>query len=136
MTCRRLLVVDDEPSLRHTLARALKTMGYEVVTAGDPLDAYELLDGGGFDLVLLDINLPQMSGDALYLALVRRDPGIATRILLMTGDPWGVGADRPAELRRCPVLAKPFGLDLLARTVAATLAAADGAAAPRKRNGG
>jgi DNA-binding response OmpR family regulator len=133
---RRILLVDDEPSLRYSLARALHTMGYEVVTASEPMDAYALLEPGGFDLVLLDINLPRMSGDALYLALVRREPGIASRVLLMSGDPWAVKEGWPAELQRCPMLVKPFGLDLLARVVASTIAAADAAAPTRKRNGG
>ena len=40
----RILVVDDEPALRRTLERALGAMGYDVVSVGDPLLVYELLD--------------------------------------------------------------------------------------------
>lgn len=133
---RRILVVDDEPSLRRSLERALRAMGYDVVTVGDPLLAYELLEAGGFDLILLDINLPQMSGDALYLALVRRAPGLTRRVILMSGDPWAVKVDWPAELRECPVLTKPFTLDGLGRCVAGVLADADMAPGRRKQNGG
>lgn len=132
---RRILVVDDEPAIRQTLARALRAAGYEVVTAGDPMDAYELLEAGGFDLVLLDINMPHMSGDALFLALIRREPRLASRVLLMSGDPWAVQCDWPAELHACPMLAKPFGLDALSRLVASTLCAAEQAEPLRKRNG-
>lgn len=133
---RRILVVDDEPCLRRTLERALRTLGHEPVTVGDPRHAYELLESGDFDLVLLDINLPGMSGDALFLAIVRRSPELAGRVLLMSGDPWAVKTDWPAELHRCPVLTKPFGLDLLARCVNGALAAADAAEPRRRRNGG
>jgi two-component system response regulator AtoC len=133
---RRILVVDDEPVLRKTLDRALRSMGYDVLAVGDPLLAYELLDGGEFDLVLLDVNMPQMSGDALFVALARRSPAIAGRVILMSGDPGAVGVEWPADLARCPLLGKPFTLELLACSVAAALAAADQASPRRKRNGG
>ena len=133
---RRILVIDDEPVLRRTLDRALRSMGYDVVAVGDPVMAYELLDAGEFDLVLLDINLPQMSGDALFLALVRRSPEIAGRVILMSGDPWAVQVGWPAELVRCTMLTKPFTLETLGHCVSAGLLAADQSPPRRKRNGG
>ena len=136
MSGRRILVVDDEPALRKTLERALRAVGYDVVTVGDPMLAYELLDAGDFDLVLLDINLPQMSGDALFLAMVRRWPELAGRVILMSGDPWAVQEGWPPDLVRCQLLTKPFTLEILNRLVAGALAAADQAAPRRKRNGG
>ena len=133
---RRILVIDDEPTLRKTLERALRSLEYEVVTVADPLLAYELLDAGDFDLVLLDINMPQMPGDALFLALVRRSPEIAGRVVLMSGDPWAIKDHWPPELRQCQLLSKPFTLDILGRCVAGALAAAGLAPPQRKRNGG
>ena len=73
----RILVVDDEPALRRTLERALRNLDYEVVSVGDPHLAYELLDAADYDLVMLDIHLPQMSGDTLAIALLRRWPRLA-----------------------------------------------------------
>lgn len=133
---RRILIVDDEPGIRRALERALRGMGYDPVTVAEPMHAYELLESGGFDLVLLDINLQGMSGDALFLALVRRAPGLARRVMLMSGDPFAVKSDWPPELRRCPILVKPFSLELLAHSVSAALAAAEAAAPSRKRKGG
>jgi DNA-binding response OmpR family regulator len=131
----RILVVDDEPALRRTLERALGSMGYDVVSVGDPHLVYELLDAADYDLVVLDIHLPQMTGDTLAIALLRRWPRLAGRVLLMTGDPWALRADWPEELRRCPMLVKPFTLDGLGALVRNTLAAA--APQPqRKSNGG
>ena len=43
-------------------------MGYDVVSVGDPLLVYELLDAADYDLVILDIHLPQLSGDTLAIA--------------------------------------------------------------------
>ena len=59
----RILVVDDEPALRRTLERALKSLHFQVVSASDPHMAYSLLDQVDIDLVLLDLHLPQLSGD-------------------------------------------------------------------------
>ncbi len=132
----RILVVDDEPALRRTLERALRSLGHDVVAVGDPHLAYQLLDAGEYDLVLLDLHLEQMSGDTFFLALVRRWPWMVERVVLMTGDPWAVKTDWPAELRRRPVLAKPFTLEVLATAVGTALAAAQGVGRQRKRNGG
>lgn len=131
----RILVVDDEPALRRTLERALGAMGYDVVSVGDPLLVYELLDASDYDLVILDIHLPQLSGDTLAIALLRRLPRLADRLLLMTGDPWALRADWPEELRRCTLLVKPFTLDGLAATVRGALTAPP-PQAQRKTNGG
>jgi DNA-binding response OmpR family regulator len=131
----RILVVDDEPGLRRTLERALRNLDYEVVSVGDPHLVYELLDAADYDMVMLDIHLPQMSGDTLAIALVRRWPKLTGRILLMSGDPWALRADWPDELRRCPLLVKPFTLDALGSAVHSMLTAS-APQAQRKRNGG
>lgn len=117
----RVLIVDDEAALRRTLERALRGMEYEVVTAGDAQLAYEALDGTDVDLVLLDLHLPQMSGDTFYLALVRRWPHLTDRIVLMTGDTYAETDHWPPDLRACPLLLKPFTLDMLRTVIAAAL---------------
>jgi CheY-like chemotaxis protein len=131
----RILVVDDEPALRRTLERALRNLECEAVSVGDPHLAYELLDAADYDLVMLDIHLPQMTGDTLAIALLRRWPRLAGRILLMTGDPWALRANWPEELRQCPLLVKPFTLDALGAAVLSILSAQE-PRAQRKRNGG
>ena len=118
----RILVVDDEPALRRTLERAIRTLGYEVVTAADAHLAYELLDDLEVDLVLLDLNLPQMSGDTFFVALTRRWPRLATRTVLMTGDTYAEKDHWPTELRSCPLLIKPFTLEMLRDTIYQALA--------------
>jgi DNA-binding NtrC family response regulator len=122
---QRVLIVDDEPALRRTLERALIGHGYEVVSVGDPHSAYQVIDESNIDLVLLDLRLPQMAGDTLFLAIVRRWPRLLSRIILMSGDPWAQQADWPTELIGCPVLQKPFTIDTLVSTVHQVLAAAE-----------
>jgi DNA-binding response OmpR family regulator len=117
----RVLVVDDEPALRRTLERALRGQHYEVTSAGDPTSAYQMLGDTSFDLVLLDLRLPQMAGDTFFLAITRRWPRLLGRVVLMSGDPIPPQPDWPVELAGCPVLHKPFSLDTLITTVGQVL---------------
>jgi DNA-binding response OmpR family regulator len=121
----RILIVDDEPGLRRTLERALTGHQYDVVCVADPNSAYHMLSEMTFDLLLLDLRLPQIGGDTLFLAIIRQWPRLRDRVILMSGDPWSEQMDWPEELVNCPVLAKPFTLDTLTKTVRAVLAAAD-----------
>lgn len=57
-----LLMVDDDPANRDLLGRRLESLGYTVVGAANGLEALERLAGGGFDLVLLDILMPELDG--------------------------------------------------------------------------
>ena len=103
--------------------------------SGDPHLAYEMLDSADYDLVMLDIHMPQMTGDTLAIALLRRWPQLVGRVLLMTGDPWARRADWPAELHECPLLLKPFTLDALGSAVRSALLA-QAPKPQRKGNGG
>ena len=110
---RRVLIIDDEPAVRHALERALRYFGYEVVSAAGGDSAYEILQHDTFDVVLLDIRMPLMSGDTLFLAIVRRWPELRNRTILMSGDPDNSSEGWSGELRARPLLAKPFTLDTL-----------------------
>lgn len=109
----RVLLIDDEPAVRYALERALRHFGYEVVSAAGGDSAYEILQHDSFDVILLDIRMPLMSGDTLFLAIIRRWPELRERIILMSGDPEGAADGWSAELRSRPFLAKPFTLDAL-----------------------
>lgn len=117
----RILIVDDEPALRRTLERAIRAIGCEVVTAADAQLAYALLHEIEVDLVLLDLHLPQMSGDTFFVALTRRWPHLGARIVLMTGDSYPEKQHWPTELQNCPLLLKPFTLDMLRAIISQAL---------------
>ena len=121
----RILVVDDEPALRRTLERALRSHSHEVVSVADPHSAYQILGESNFDLVLLDLRLPQMAGDTFFLAVVRQWPRMVGRVILMSGDPSPQQPEWPSELAGCPVLYKPFSLATLVNTIDQVLAAAE-----------
>ena len=131
----RILVVDDEPALRRALERALTNFDYQVVAAADPHSAYLMLDESRFDLVLLDLRLPQMAGDTFFLAIVRRWPRLLGRVILMSGDPPSAHPDWPAELKGCPILSKPFTLDSLVKLVGVVLTQAESRSDLREGNG-
>ncbi|MEO6035267.1 MAG: response regulator [Verrucomicrobiota bacterium] len=58
----RILVVDDDISIRHASAMMLARFGFEVDVAEDGDDAWEILQQGGYDLLITDNNMPRMSG--------------------------------------------------------------------------
>ena len=128
----RVLVLEDDAALRRALERALVSFGYEVATSGDPTSAYLIMAETRFDALVLDLRLPHILGDAFYLAVVRQWPYLRGRVVLMSGDPWAGAEDWPQELRDCPMLVKPFTLDVLAGTVASVIDPAE----RRRTNGG
>lgn len=77
----RILVIDDEELLRHTLVRVLRRAGYDVVMAGEGHEALRLLAENGFDLVYLDIRLPGMDGLQI-LKGIRENEGKMPVVLL------------------------------------------------------
>lgn len=113
-----VLLVDDEAGLRRVLERFLERNGYRVLSAGTAEAAYELLAGEEADALLLDIQLPTMSGLALYLAIIHRWPRMEGRIAIMTGDAEAEEVRAWLEHHHCVVLRKPFNLQQVADWVA------------------
>ena len=68
----RILVVDDDPAVRAMLCAYVKSGGYRVAEAADATDARSLLELGGIDLVLLDLNLPDANGMVLAREMMAR----------------------------------------------------------------
>src|SRR5262249_25918001 len=83
-TSKRILLVDDDAALRGVLERTLASAGYGVTCAADGAQALALLDKQRFDLVLIDVWMPRMTG----LEFLSRLKGAAgsPKVILMTGD--------------------------------------------------
>src|SRR5918994_803834 len=113
----RILLTDDEETVRGFLKRGLEIDGHHVTTAVDGADALDRLTeaGGAFDLLLTDIRMPIMDGIALALAAKRDYPELT--ILLMTG--FADQRERAKGLQAIvvDVLTKPFSLADLRATV-------------------
>ena len=80
-----ILIVDDEPNLRRTVARILQRAGFEVTTAGSGKEGLELLSGHTFDLVYMDIRMPDMNGLEALKAIHATYPQLP--VILFTGQP-------------------------------------------------
>ena len=74
----RVLIADDEDSMRTLVARAIAMDGHDTVTAEDGAEALDILtrEQGAFDLLLTDIQMPVMDGIALALAAARDFPDL------------------------------------------------------------
>ncbi len=116
-----VLVVDDEPLVRWSVAETLGDSGYSVTQAGDALAALESARANPTDLVLLDMRLPDSSDLGVVSVLRRLFP--ATKIILMTA--YGSDAVSREALSRgaVSVLDKPFDMNVLPSVVAKALAA-------------
>ena len=119
----KILIADDEDSMRQLVARAIAMDGHEIVTAQDGAEALEILTraDGGFDLLLTDIQMPVMDGIALALSVARDFPDLT--ILLMTG--FADQRERASNLNALvhDVVTKPFSVADIRTAVADALAA-------------
>ncbi|MGT2438320.1 response regulator [Bradyrhizobium betae] len=122
----KVLIADDEDSMRQLVARAIAMDGHETVTAQDGAEALEILtrENGAFDLLLTDIQMPVMDGIALALSVARDFPDLT--ILLMTG--FADQRERASNLNALvhDVVTKPFSVADIRTAVADALAAKKG----------
>ena len=119
----RVLIADDEDSMRTLVARAIAMDGHETVTAEDGAEALEILsrEPGAYNLLLTDIQMPVMDGIALALTAARDFPDLT--ILLMTG--FADQRERTHGLSAIVhhVITKPFSVADIRTAVADALAA-------------
>src|SRR5690242_9523340 len=122
----RILVVEDEARLAELLRLYLERDGYAVTVVADGRAAIETFDGGAFDLVVLDLMLPGMSGEAVLDAVRERGE---TPVLIASAKRSDL--DRIAGLRSGAddYLAKPFNPHELTARVAAILRRSRGGSA-------
>lgn len=104
----KILIVDDEPRNRDAFKRGFHP-DVEVVEADDGLDAWMLIqDGGEFDVIFSDVDMPVMDGRELYEHIAASYPSLAQRVVFQTGTlkylEWAQNTGRP-------VLRKPYRFD-------------------------
>ena len=110
----RVLVVDDEPTLRDALVRALRSEGYQVSSAEDGRAALERIGDEHPDLIVLDVLMPVMDG--LEVARALRQRGDRTPVLVLTARDSVSDRVEGLDAGADDYLVKPFALDeLLAR---------------------
>ena len=111
----KVLVVDDEKSIRLSVQAFLRDAGYEVEIAEDAQRAQELLAAGDYDVVVSDIILPGGSGVELLKAIRDASPDI--QVIMMTGEPTVETASDAVRAGASDYLAKPVGKESILRAV-------------------
>lgn len=111
----RVLVAEDEDSVREFVSRALALHGHEVLAAADGAKAVELMNQHHFDLLITDIVMPMMDG--ISLALKVRDARPHVPILLMTGYANESQRAHNLDVLIEGLLSKPFSKDQLMSAV-------------------
>lgn len=121
----RVLVVDDDPSIRTVIAFVLGDEGYQVEEAGDGQTALELIDEWHPDIILLDMRMPGMDGWEFVQHYRRRHDHQAPIIVFTAAHD---AAQRGTDVQAESYIAKPFDLEDLVARVAAMLAGRNGGA--------
>ena len=125
---RKLLIVEDDADLRHMFRTALALAGYRVQEAADGLEALKLIDCDPPDLVVLDLGLPIVSGEAVREEIAAQAHTREIPIVVVTGSTVA-----PEALDVACVLYKPVTVDSLLQTVKSCLDAAARQSAPAIR---
>jgi CheY-like chemotaxis protein len=117
-----VLVVEDEAALASAVTDALRDAGYLVEHASDGEEALAKVRAQEFDAVICDLKMPRLDGRAFYKTLSAGTPGLARRVIFVTGDVAGTDAEGFLEQTGCRWLAKPFRLGELLRVLREVLA--------------
>lgn len=109
---KSVLVIDDSATLRATVKIHLRGV-CEVTEAGDGLEAIELLRSRSFDLILTDVNMPNLDGFG-FIEQARKLPSAATTpIVVMTARNADADVDRAFEVGASSFVSKPFSKESL-----------------------
>jgi len=109
-----VLVVDDDPAIRRVIHDALESEGFAVSTSGDPNEAIDVASRIEPELVILDVNLPNMRGERVAKKLAARSKR-KVKIVTITADESAAEAAR--AMRAVAYLRKPFDVNELVRLV-------------------
>ena len=116
----RVLIADDDPSIRRMLGRSLERAGYQIADACDGGEALEAMRGGQADLVLLDLMMPRVTG---WEVLAERAAAPELRkipVIVITAARGDAVAQIPEDTI-CALLLKPFELEKLQMLVESCL---------------
>jgi len=110
-----VLVVDDDPGIQDQFKSFLKKIGFSRVIVGTAKDAIASLKKQKFDLMFLDLQLPDVPGDQVYKTAKQIDPEL--NVVVITGYPDSDMLNRILRVSPVTVLKKPLKIEQLSRTV-------------------
>ena len=116
----KILVVDDEDIIRESLSYTLRNENYEVDEAANGKEAYSKLKESSYDLVITDIEMPEMDGYALTAEIRRleKSTGKSTPILAITASDFDLTEERATVLGFDGYMLKPLDPDILEKKLA------------------
>jgi two-component system chemotaxis response regulator CheY len=105
---KKILTVDDSPSVRKMVEFSLKSKGYVMGGAGDGQEALDLIAKETFDAIILDVNMPNMNG-LEFLEKVKSDPAFsAIPVVMLTTEGQDEDRDKAMSLGATDYIVKPF----------------------------
>jgi DNA-binding NtrC family response regulator len=110
----RLLLVDDEVEFLNSTAKALRRRGFDVTTVQNPAVGLKLLEHETFDVAVLDVKMPGISGDRMFREMKRRWPG--TPVIMLTGHGTVEQAFETSREGVFDYLTKPCDVEKLVQT--------------------
>lgn len=120
---RRVLIIDDEQTIRLALRRFFTRMGWAVDEASNGESGFSLIaldeqvpPADRYQLVICDLRMPGLNGIELHARLRDQHPGVLKRLVISTGDIVSQEAASFLESAGCEVLQKPFELSVLRET--------------------
>lgn len=115
---RKILIIEDEPDIQELLAAYLRDAGYEIVIAGDGVEALAQFQQGAFDMILLDLMLPKIDGFGVC-ELIRRESNLP--ILMLTALDGEQEQLRGFQMEIDDYVTKPFSMPILLQKIRAIL---------------
>jgi len=114
---KKILTVDDSPSVRKMVEFSLKSKGYTMGAAGNGLEALELLNQEPFDAIILDVNMPKMNGLEFLEKRLENNEIADIPVIMLTTEGQDEDRDKAISLGATAYIIKPFKpsqlLDLL-----------------------
>ncbi|MCC6503024.1 MAG: response regulator [Deltaproteobacteria bacterium] len=108
LTGKRILIVDDEKTIRETLQDIFTREGFRVETARDGREALDLIDKEKFALVITDLKMPGYGGMDLYESVQKKYAYLKDKIIILTGDVFSEDVRQFLSASGCPYVLKPF----------------------------
>ncbi|GAB4335139.1 MAG: response regulator [Desulfobulbaceae bacterium] len=105
---KKVLTVDDSPSVRKMVEFSLKSKGYEMGSAADGQEALDLLGKESFDAIILDVNMPRMNGLEFLEKRLENDEIASIPVIMLTTEGQDEDRDKAMALGATAYIVKPF----------------------------
>jgi len=117
MAERKVLVVDDEVHIVHVVAIKLRNNGYEVITAANGIEAFELVHSEKPDIIVTDFQMPGMTGLQLVEKIRQNKATKDIPVILLTARSFAIEDEKKQDLQISECLSKPFSPKELLRMI-------------------